>query len=90
MVNPPDNPKARFQVAPPGVPGEDQEPGRLVNPADPRDWLRAAQTVPGSWWPDYSSWLAERSGEEKNAPATLGGTGFEPMEPAPGLYVLDR
>jgi polyhydroxyalkanoate synthase subunit PhaC len=88
MVNPPGNPKARFQVAPTGVPGED--PARPANPPDPQDWLRAAQTVPGSWWPDYASWLAERSGEDKSAPVTLGGTGFEPMEPAPGLYVLDR
>jgi polyhydroxyalkanoate synthase subunit PhaC len=82
MINPPDNPKARFQVAPAG-----QQP---ANPPDPRDWLRAAETVPGSWWPHYSAWLAERSGGEKDRPDAPGDTGFEPMEPAPGLYVLDR
>ena len=80
MINPPDNPKARFQVAP---------AGQAANPPDPRDWLQAAGTVPGSWWPHYSSWLAERSGGEKDRPDTLGAKGFEPMEPAPGLYVLD-
>jgi polyhydroxyalkanoate synthase len=88
MVNPPDNPKARFQTTPSQPPG--QEPGRPANPPDPKDWLRAAETVPGSWWPHYSFWLAERSGREKNRPGKLGGQGFEPMEPAPGLYVLDR
>jgi poly(3-hydroxyalkanoate) synthetase len=82
MINPPDNPKARFQVAPATA-----DP---ANPPDPRQWLQAAETVQGSWWPHYSSWLAERSGGEKDRPDQLGDQGFEPMEPAPGLYVLDR
>jgi poly(3-hydroxyalkanoate) synthetase len=77
MVNPPTNPKATFQTAP-------------DNPSDPRAWLRAARTVPGSWWPDYSAWLAERSGGRKEHPPDLGGEGFPPVQPAPGSYVLDR
>jgi polyhydroxyalkanoate synthase subunit PhaC len=77
MVNPPGKPKATFRTAP-------------GNPADPRDWFQAAETVPGSWWPDYSAWLAERSGVRRASPAFLGGPGFEPIEPAPGSYVLDR
>jgi polyhydroxyalkanoate synthase subunit PhaC len=77
MVNPPGNPKATFQTAP-------------ENPPEPRDWLRAAQTVPGSWWPDYSAWLAERSGGPRDRPEGLGGGGFTPMEAAPGRYVHDR
>ncbi|HWG64713.1 MAG TPA: alpha/beta fold hydrolase [Streptosporangiaceae bacterium] len=99
MVNPPGNPKAKFQAAP-GATATDVPPRALstgevtvrppANPPEPRDWLRAAQTVPGSWWADYAAWLAERSGGEKSRPAELGGVGFMPMEPAPGLYVLDR
>jgi polyhydroxyalkanoate synthase len=77
MVNPPTNPKATFQTAP-------------DNPSDPRAWLRGARTVPGSWWPDYSAWLAERSGGRKEHPPDLGGEGFPPVQPAPGSYVLDR
>jgi len=77
MVNPPTNPKATFQTAP-------------DNPPDPRDWLRAARTVPGSWWPDYSAWLAERSGGRRDRPRSLGSAGFIPVQPAPGSYVLDR
>ncbi|MBV9854529.1 MAG: alpha/beta fold hydrolase [Streptosporangiaceae bacterium] len=84
MINPPDNPKARFQVAP----GGDAAGAR--HPAGPRDWLRAAQTVSGSWWPDYSAWLAERSGGQRDRRGRLGRKEFQPMEPAPGLYVLDR
>jgi len=77
MVNPPTSKKATFQTA-------------QDNPSDPRVWLRTAQTVPGSWWPDYSAWLAERSGGRKERPTGLGGEGFPPQEPAPGTYVLDR
>jgi polyhydroxyalkanoate synthase subunit PhaC len=70
MVNPPGNPKARFQVAPLG--------------GDADEWLSGAETVAGSWWPDYSSWLAQRSGGTRDAPPPPAG------DPAPGRYVLDR
>ena len=91
MVNPPDNPKARFQVAPGQADGVGAADGQLrANPADPATWLGAAHTVPGSWWTDYSAWLADRSGGDKNRRAKLGGGGYAPGEPAPGLYVLDR
>jgi len=77
MVNPPDNPKATFQTAP-------------DNPADPREWQAQATTVAGSWWPDYSAWLTERSGGQKARPRALGRGAFRPLAPAPGTYVLDH
>ena len=80
MVNPPGNAKAAFQTAP------DHSP----NPADPREFLAAAQTVPGSWWPDYSSWLAGRSGGHKKSPGQLGRKGYPVQCTAPGTYVHDR
>jgi poly(3-hydroxyalkanoate) synthetase len=46
--------------------------------------------VAGSWWPDYSTWLAERSGGAKDAPDALGAAAFTPLDPAPGRYVFDR
>jgi poly(3-hydroxyalkanoate) synthetase len=58
--------------------------------ASPDDWLHATGTVAGSWWPDYSSWLAERSGTAKKAPAELGGGKFTVLDAAPGRYVFDR
>jgi polyhydroxyalkanoate synthase len=79
MVNPPSNPKATFQTGP----GDD-------NPADPADWLRTAQTVPGSWWPDYSAWLGDRSGARQQRPGQLGNADYPPLQAAPGSYVLDR
>jgi polyhydroxyalkanoate synthase subunit PhaC len=77
MVNPPGNPKSTFQTA-------------AENPADPRVWLAAADTVSGSWWPHYSDWLAARSGSDHKAPAKLGRKGFPAIAAAPGTYVHDR
>ena len=77
LVNPPDNRKAAFQTAP-------------SNPADPAEFLATAQTVPGSWWTDYSAWLAERSGGEKRSPRQLGRKGYPVQSAAPGTYVHDR
>jgi polyhydroxyalkanoate synthase subunit PhaC len=77
MVNPPGNDKAGYQVA-------------KDYPEDPQNWLRRAETCPGSWWPDYASWLAERCGEEKTAPDEPGGSGLAPICDAPGTYVYDH
>jgi polyhydroxyalkanoate synthase len=77
MVNPPDNAKARYQIA-------------KECPEDPQEWLRQAETRHGSWWPDYAEWLAERCGEERAAPTELGGGGLEPISDAPGTYVYDH
>jgi len=77
MVNPPTNPKSTYRLAP-------------GNPPDHRDWLAQAETKQGSWWPDYTSWLADRSGGMKDAPRTLGNAEFLPLDPAPGTYILDR
>ena len=77
MVNPPGNEKARYQMA-------------KECPEDPQEWLRLAETCHGSWWPDYAGWLAERCGEERAAPAELGGGGLVPVSEAPGTYVYDH
>ena len=76
MVNPPSNPKATYRIAP-------------DLPPEPSDWLAKATTEQGSWWPDYTTWLADRSGGEKQAPHALGNAKFPPLQPAPGTYVLE-
>jgi poly[(R)-3-hydroxyalkanoate] polymerase subunit PhaC len=58
------------------------------HPADPREFVEQAPTVPGSWWPDYVEWLQERSGELRPAPKKLGGSGQRTLGKAPGTYVL--
>ena len=57
------------------------------HPATAEAWLERASTQPGSWWPDYSAWLAERSGELVPAPAKLGSRAHKPAAKAPGSYV---
>ena len=77
QVNPPTNPKASYRLAP-------------ANPPDHREWLAQAETVQGSWWPNYTSWLADRSGGMKQSPRMLGSTKYPPLDPAPGTYVFQR
>ena len=77
LVNPPGNPRASYRVG-------------GVDKADPAGWADAAEQHNDSWWPDFAAWLAERAGEKKDAPDTLGGAGMDPLEPAPGSYVLQQ
>ncbi|HEY2949959.1 MAG TPA: alpha/beta fold hydrolase [Micromonosporaceae bacterium] len=76
LVNPPGNPKASYHV-------------NKENPGDPDLWLKTAETVSGSWWPDVVAWLGERCGPERAAPDELGGGGLRPLVDAPGTYVFD-
>jgi polyhydroxyalkanoate synthase len=75
LVNPPGNPKSTFQVA-------------ESTPASAEKWLKQAETVKGSWWPDFMTWLGERSGEEISPPE-LGGE-LKELATAPGTYVFDK
>jgi polyhydroxyalkanoate synthase subunit PhaC len=58
-------------------------------PADPQAWLEGAKACKGSWWPHWSAWNAERSGEL--VAARVPGKGkLRPIEDAPGSYVKVR
>jgi polyhydroxyalkanoate synthase len=74
LVNPPGSKKASYQVS------DDVT-------ADAPAWQQSASTERGSWWPDYASWLAARSGGQVPAPASLGSDRFHAIEAAPGGYV---
>jgi polyhydroxyalkanoate synthase len=65
--------------------------GYFVNPATPpsaEDWLAAAERHEGSWWEHWMRWLAERSGEQGEAPHALGSTRYPPIQAAPGSYIF--
>jgi poly[(R)-3-hydroxyalkanoate] polymerase subunit PhaC len=56
---------------------------------DSATWLSRAEREEGSWWPRWSSWLAERSDPQRVAPPAMGAPeqGLAPLCPAPGTYV---
>lgn len=56
---------------------------------DPETWLASNASREGSWWPSWSAWLGEWSGEPV-VPPPLGrpNSKFAPLEDAPGRYVL--
>jgi polyhydroxyalkanoate synthase len=49
--------------------------------------LAAATEHKGSWWEDWTAWIAERAGKKRDTPA-LGSTKHPPVDDAPGKYVF--
>ncbi|MBV8744823.1 MAG: class I poly(R)-hydroxyalkanoic acid synthase [Xanthobacteraceae bacterium] len=77
VVNPPY--KQKYQYWTGGPPrGEDLE-----------NWFASAEEHPGSWWPDWITWIKTQDAEETEARAPGGGN-LEPIEDAPGSYVKVR
>ena len=62
---------------------------RVVDdPADePEAWMAQADVKRGSWWPEYGEWLAQRAGDLKPPPKTLGSRNHKATAKAPGSYV---
>ena len=79
ILNPPGNPKAKYFVQ--------KKDGALPATAD--EWLNGTEEVSGSWGPFWMDWLQQRSGAKVKAPTKLGNTKYKPLDPAPGLYVMD-
>jgi polyhydroxyalkanoate synthase len=83
-----------------GIVSEPGHPGRHYRIAtrksgdaymDPESWAAQTATKEGSWWTEWSAWLAAGSSGELAAPSSLGSPehGLRPLEPAPGTYVLE-
>ena len=77
LLNPPTNKKASYMI------------GR-AGPAGPEAFLSSAEKRQGSWWLDWRDWLRQRSGEEVDAPKSLGDERHPILMPAPGSYVFER
>jgi len=56
---------------------------------DPDAFLTKASRHDGSWWPEWSAWLAARSGAPVDPPA-MGGPDGVALADAPGSYVLQQ
>ncbi len=78
IVNPPiEPPKRRYHVA------------RAHRGESADTWLTTAEEHAGTWWQDWTAWLAERCGELHDAPA-LASDAYPKLADAPGTYVLER
>ncbi len=80
ILNPPGNPKAKYFVQ--------KKKGKLPETAD--KWLQGTEEVAGSWWPFWIDWIHARSGKKVAAPSKLGNANHKPLDPAPGLYVVEE
>ena len=58
-------------------------------PAQPAEWLAAAKQRPGSWWTDWSQWVAGHAGA-RVAARKPGSKRYPALEDAPGSYVRQR
>jgi len=76
VVNPPDKMKYQYWSGPP-VAGTFE------------DWVSQAKETPGSWWPDWQSWI-ESLNNERVAARKPGGAKIKPIEDAPGSFVRVR
>ncbi|MEO1648266.1 MAG: alpha/beta fold hydrolase [Pseudomonadota bacterium] len=80
ILNPPTNPKAKYFIQ--------KKKGKLPETAD--EWLQGTEEVKGSWWPLWAEWVQKRAGKKVAAPAALGNADYTPLDPAPGLYVIEE
>ncbi len=77
-------------VASPGEPGHSYQV--RTKPANatytgPDEWLKMASKVDGSWWPEWTKWLAAQSGEPAEPPRMGKPTEDRMLPDAPGDYV---
>jgi polyhydroxyalkanoate synthase len=74
VINPPQLKKYQFWT------------GERPEGTDVDAWLANATEHPGSWWPDWHSWIKHQDKTMVEARAPGGGK-FTPIEDAPGSYV---
>src|SRR5450759_108767 len=60
------------------------------HPADPQEWKDKAELQTGTWWEDWTKWIAKQGGPKVAAPAKLGSKDHPVIESAPSSYVRVR
>lgn len=58
---------------------------------DTETWYKSTKPTEGSWWPAWEDWLVTQS-SKKTTPPTIGSAkkGYQPLEDAPGTYILEK
>jgi polyhydroxyalkanoate synthase len=90
VINPASGNKRNYWTAGAGTAADAHAAGGAHADADAEAWFASAQSVPGSWWPHWATWLKLRAGDEVAARASLGGGKYRLIEPAPGRYVTEQ
>ncbi|CAB3804560.1 class I poly(R)-hydroxyalkanoic acid synthase [Pararobbsia alpina] len=85
VINPPAKNKRSFWQV--GTDGDGASKAAHALPTSADEWFSAATEQPGSWWPDWSSWLAHYAGKQVKPRTKLGTAGYPVIEAAPGSYV---
>ena len=80
VVSEPGHPNRHYRIA-----GRRQD-GLYVGPDE---WQAKADQRTGSWWPAWTSWLDERSGDA-GPPPPQGSKRYPPIGAAPGCYVFEH
>ncbi len=82
IVSEPGHPRRSYQIAT-SYPSDKY--------VDPDTWQATVPVHTGSWWPEWSRWLAARS-SGKTDPPRMGAPecGYAPLMEAPGTYVFQR
>jgi polyhydroxyalkanoate synthase len=57
---------------------------------NPEDWFKDAVERSGSWWKDFSIWLARYSGDKNTATKALGNKEYKPLYDTPGEYAKSK
>ncbi len=83
ILSEPGHPRRHFRK------GERHEGDNYV---DPDTWLRQDTPTEGSWWPEWSAWLARRSSSKRVSPPPMGrsDTPFTAIADAPGTYIFQK
>ncbi|HYG86587.1 MAG TPA: class I poly(R)-hydroxyalkanoic acid synthase [Azospirillum sp.] len=76
-------------INPPGGKGTYWTNDATESAATAQTWREKAAAHSGSWWTDWTAWLAERSGQRGKPPA-MGGVAHPALADAPGAYVLEK
>jgi polyhydroxyalkanoate synthase len=77
IINPPVSPPKRAYWA-----------GDCKGETEGKAWLGRHQQLAGSWWPDWTRWLAKQCGRLQRPPDVT--RKYPVLCPAPGTYVLER
>jgi polyhydroxyalkanoate synthase subunit PhaC len=88
VINPAAKNKRNFWRAP-ALKKVSKKASKIANKPSAAQWLAEAETVPGSWWGQWNTWLSSFAGNQVNAKLVAAGK-VKSLGNAPGEYVKER